>query len=412
MLPFLLCSLKVEAQKIIPVDSSKAMTLRVDPSNAMGGVVSDFFTEVNYVPLETTDESLFGSIAQLEVVDDYYIILDHNTHSILIFTKTGKFHAKIKSVQGSGSNYIWDFCVNKWTKHIIFTKDGYKTLSYADYDGKVVKSVKLQREDQAKDEISTSHYYFISPDKAISTGWYNKMDSTDKYWKTYSKSLIHYSNDDHKVYAQGLGFKDEEANIADEIISSGLGPLTASGTDSVYFYSKPYTNTIYSVTPNTIKLSYKFIFPYFSSLPMDFITNKEYDKKRYEYFQKHNDAIFCVSNTFASGDNLIFRTATWGSGNKEDNLIYNLKTGTLIAYKHIAQDEKSYHLAIYDQATYNSFEGLLASTNGKLYSSISSLGMFKAHEAAAEQKAQYPRYLQTTLKKAAVKTTRLYWSLS
>ncbi|MES2810363.1 MAG: 6-bladed beta-propeller [Bacteroidota bacterium] len=400
----LLCGIKVKAQKIIPVDSSKVETLRIDPSNAVGGVASDFFTEINYVPLETTDESLFGSISKLVVTEDYYIILDHNTHSILIFTKAGKFHAKIKSTQGSGNNYIWSFSVNKWDKHIIFTKDGYKTLSYADYDGKVVKSVKLGKENEAKDELNTSEFHFISRDKSISTGWYNTMDSTDKNYKTYSKSLILYSNESHKVYAQGLPFKRQEADISDEIISTGLGPVTASGTDSVYFYAKAYVNTIYTITPNTIKQSYKFIFPMFSSLPADFVTNKEYNKKRFEYFQKHNDAIFCISNTFKSGDNLLFKAGTWGSSNKEDNLIYNLKSGTLIAYKHISQDEKSFHLPICDDTGWTfSNTGLLACNDGTIYTSVSSLGMFKAYEAAAEQKPQYPQHLADYFKKGSRK---------
>jgi hypothetical protein len=401
---FILLGTKTKAQKVIPVDSSHVETLRIDPSNAVGGVASDFFTDIKYIPLETTDESLFGSISQLEVTDDYYIILDHNTHSILIFTKTGKFHAKIKSVQGSGSNYIWSFCVNKWTKQIIFTKDSYKNLSYADYNGKVVKTVKLGGENQAKDELSVAQYYFIAPDKAISTGWFNTMDSTDKYYKTYSKSLIHYSDDNKKVYAQGLQFSKDDAQMAQDIISSGMGPVTASGTDSVYFYAKPYEYAIYSITPNTIKKAYKFIFPLFSSLPLDFISNREYDKKRLEYIQKHGDAIFCISNTFLSGDNLMFRTATWGTDNKEDNLIYNLKTSTLIAYKHIAQDEKSYHLPIYDQSgwTFNN-TGLLACTNGTIYTSVSSLGMFKAHEAAAELKPQYSPLLAEYFKKGSRK---------
>src|SRR5689334_22569280 len=95
-LPVILISSAV-AQRIIPVDSSKTETLRIDPSNAVGGNASDFFTEVNYIPLETTGESLFGSISKLEITDDYFIIFDYNTHAILIFNKDGKFHAKIKS---------------------------------------------------------------------------------------------------------------------------------------------------------------------------------------------------------------------------------------------------------------------------------------------------------------------------
>ena len=142
----------------------------------------------------------------------------------------------------------------------------------------------------------------------------------------------------------------------------------------------------------------------FSSLPADFKTNKDYDKKRFEYLQKNTNAIFCITNTFKSGDNLLFRVGTWGSGNKEDNLIYNLKTGTLIAYKHISQDQRSYQLPVYDETgwTFNN-TGILACKDGQLYTSVSSLGMFKAYETAAEQKLQYPQVLADYFKKGSRK---------
>lgn len=42
------------AQKLIPVDTSKTVILRVDPANAMGGNASEIFEGVDYIPLETT----------------------------------------------------------------------------------------------------------------------------------------------------------------------------------------------------------------------------------------------------------------------------------------------------------------------------------------------------------------------
>jgi hypothetical protein len=40
------------------------------------------------------------------------------------------------------------------------------------------------------------------------------------------------------------------------------------------------------------------------------------------------------------GNNLLFEASTYGS-NQEDNLVYDLKSGNLIAYKHILPDEAS-----------------------------------------------------------------------
>jgi hypothetical protein len=387
------------AQKVIKVDSSHVMTLRVDPSNAVGGVASDFFTEVNYIPLETTKESLFGSISQLEITEDYYIIFDYNTHCILLFTKAGKFHTKIKSTESSP---IYNFSINKWTKQIIFSRDRYKTLTYCDYDGKVVNSVKLGGE-TAKDEIGNYGLNLFSPDKGFTNSWYNNIDSTSKDYRVYHKSLIVFANANHKVYAYGLPFTKAENEL--EIMSNGgQWPISKFGVDTAFFFSKAYDSAIYTITPNAITLSYKFIFPLYASLPKDFLSNTDYNKKRIEWIEKHNQTIFCLTNFFRIGNNLVFRTGTWGSNNKEDNLIYNLKTGTTIAYKHIQQDERSYFMPIYDPTGYTfDNNGILGCAGGSLYTSVSAVGMYKAYNDNAEQKVKYPPALAEYFKKGSIK---------
>lgn len=391
----------VAAQRIIPVDSSKAQILRIDPSNAMGGNASDFFTEVNYIPLETTDESLFGSISKLEITDDYFFIFDYNTHAILIFNKDGKFHAKIKS---NGTTPIWGFSLDKYAKQIVYSRDGYKTMLYADYDGKTVKTEKFKYDELAKDEVSGINSFYFSPDRAVTYNFPNKVDTTDKHYKVYSKSLIVYYDRKNKVYAHGLPFDPRESET--QIMLPGVGPLISSGIDTTLFYSKLYASQIYTITPNTIKLTYKVIFPFYSALPNDFLVNPVYKKLQFEYLDKHPNAIYYISNFYKINNNLVFKAATRTWDNKEDNLIYNLKTGTLIAYKHILQDEKSYFLPIYDDSNWgNSFNntGILACTGGYLYTSASSLGMFEYHEKYADQKAKYPPALEVYFKKGSRK---------
>ncbi|HEY9535715.1 MAG TPA: 6-bladed beta-propeller [Mucilaginibacter sp.] len=389
----------VTAQKVIPVDSSHAVTLRVDPSNAMGGNVSDFFSKVDYIPLETTKESLFGSISQLQITDDYYIIFDYNTHAILIFTKAGKFHAKIKSSESSPIN---NFSLNKWTKQIAFSRDRYKTLTYCNYDGKVVNSIKLGGE-TAKDEVGNySGLNLFSPDKGFTNSWYSDVDSASKDYRVYYRSLIVFANANHKIYGYGLPFTKAERGLQ-TLSTGGQWPISDFGVDTAFFYSKAYDSSIYTITPNAITLSYKFIFPLSASLPSDFLSNTDYNKNRIEWIEKHNQAIYCLTNFFRIGNNLIFRTGIWG-GSKEDNLIYNLKTGTTIAYKHIQQDERSYFMPIYDQTgwTFDN-RGILACKDGCLYTSVSAVGMFKAYKDNAEQKVKYPAALAEYFKTGSIK---------
>src|SRR6187549_3838737 len=70
-------------------------TLRIDPSTISSVPASLVLEEVNYIPLETTRESLFGAVSQLLITDKYFIIRDRDTHCILLFLKNGKYHCKI-----------------------------------------------------------------------------------------------------------------------------------------------------------------------------------------------------------------------------------------------------------------------------------------------------------------------------
>jgi len=212
-----LTAFSVVAQEKIKVDSSSVMTVRIDPSNAVGGNISDVFSEVNYIPLETTSESLFGSISKLEITDDYYIILDQNTHCILFFTKDGKFHNKIKSKEGRP---IDNFSVNKFTKQVVFSYDNYQTYTYCEYNGKIIKTIKLG-ENKSKDGYDfPTELHFYTADKAVGSYYNNNnIDPKAKDYKSYARSLIIYVNDKNTVFAQGLPFKPAESEL--DVLSPG-----------------------------------------------------------------------------------------------------------------------------------------------------------------------------------------------
>lgn len=76
------------------VDSSGMVTLRIDPQSARGANVSQVFDEVKFIPLETTKESLFGSIYDLRIVKNQFILFDQDTKAVLIFGRDGKFKGK------------------------------------------------------------------------------------------------------------------------------------------------------------------------------------------------------------------------------------------------------------------------------------------------------------------------------
>ncbi|GAA4335453.1 hypothetical protein GCM10023149_43480 [Mucilaginibacter gynuensis] len=393
---FSLLTNRAYAQETIKVDTSNFSYLRLDPSNAIGGKVSDFFSEIEYIPLETIKESLFGSILRLEVLEDRFIILENSNHFILIFNSSGKYLSKV----GTQKEYLTELSINRFTKQILFSNDRGKTLTVCDLNGTVLKKIKFEA-NADKTKTTSSQMIFLGNDESVGSNYYDNIEINSKYYKPFSKYLIHYAKSDRTVYAQALPYGKLQNNL--DVINVGIGPLTLTDIDTASFYSKAYDYSIYQISPKTVKLLYKIIFPAYFSVPTNFATDTTLDGNRYQWFEKHPDAIFCVSNFFRAGDNITFKTTSWNS-TKEDDLIYNTKSGTLSALRHIEQDSLSYHLPIFDETSaISNKNGVLASDKDNLYLSLSSLEMFKFYNLNLENKSLYPTKLLSYLKKGSKK---------
>lgn len=390
--------LNVFAQKIIKTDTSSTSLLRVNPESAIGANASDIFDSIKYIPLETNKESTFGDINQLEVVEKYFIILDHNTNSIYIFTKEGKFHAKIK---GGSQIPIYSFSVNRLKSLIAFSSDNFTSTSYCNFDGIVVKKVK--NIDFSQKALFNLNFFYLGSDEIVSYDQYRDFDKNSKYYMPFSRSLLRFTSAKGDVNAMGMIYSDSESKI--DVLNTGdLRQLTRSGKDDQLFFSKPYEYGVYVVSSNTIKQSFQIILPSKFSLPNDFISNRKYDTKRAEFVQRNSKVIYGFSNIYRISDNLIFKTNSFATS-KLNNLIYGLHTGTLIAFKHIMPDPKSYFLPLYDDKSGN-FENVgLAFCDGvNLYSSISSLSMFKSKEENKKLNTNYSSDLQAYFSKESNKS--------
>lgn len=393
----LFSSIECLGQNVVKVDTAHYLSLRIDPSNAMGGNISDVFSEVNYIPLETTPESLFGTVSRLGITDKYYIILDDNTNSVLLFDKTGKFHAKIKGKSSSIADRVISMVVNRWTKRIICT--GYSSESTYDFDCNLIETNK--RGPLQKNQINLTSYQFFSADSLINADTFNDVDKSSKDYTPYSRFMIQYVTANKNAYAAGLKYSDSESKI--DAQGSGIWPLTSFGSDTSFFYSKAYANSIYTITPHTIKLSYKIFLPLLNSVPTDFLSNSDYTGKRLSYLMKNQSEIYAINNFYKVNNNLLFE-ATSAAANDEDNLIYNLHSGSLIAYKHIQPDMRSFNLPIYEKNSAN-FEnnGLVACDGKYIYTSISSLGMFKAKDLNKTAQIKYNEPLTLYFQKSTRK---------
>lgn len=123
----------------ISVCAQTNITVRIDPDNARGGTASQIFDAIRFIPLETNQQSLFGTINQLEVTDSFFIILDIQSRSIILFNRDGRFHTRIKS-DGS-DKYFNYFSIDRTAQTIIVTNNYANGLLVYDFDGRFIKKI-------------------------------------------------------------------------------------------------------------------------------------------------------------------------------------------------------------------------------------------------------------------------------
>lgn len=377
--------------QVAKVDSSTMVTLRIDPENAKGATVSQIFDEVEFIPLETIKESLFGSISQLSATKEHFVIYDYDTKSVLIFTKNGKFHAKInadlmKSEEDSkNENSFYGFqLVTSGTQEQIMTHTS-KYVYYFDFNAKLLQK-KLSK-DVKYEQFNT----FTNPDYLIKQG-YLKTDGKDS---TYHEiAIFNKDKEIAKYFPFSLDrYKNDQYMGSSKIYNSG------NGND--FFYGRPYDFNIYKITPDKLSLAYRLIFPASVSLPADFMTNESYKNKRLEYFQKNDQIFYSLSDTYKIDNLLFLKMRSWGfDKNKKDALIYNLSTNEITSIKDIEPDSLSSFLPITDAGAFYDYQsrGMHLFKDQNFYTSYSSLAMFTFKEQSAGKKPHYNAVLSNYFK--------------
>ncbi|MCX2573767.1 6-bladed beta-propeller [Pedobacter sandarakinus] len=372
------------------IDSSKTVTLRIDPQSARGASVSQVFDEVKFVPLETTKQSLFGNISQLKILGSKFLIYDHDTRSVLVFTDNGKYLTKIDATKlqtdendkEKAVNHGFSLFKENQIEYIaIYTANNIQLFTL---DGKFVKKSKKfedfrSEESLAKGEVIIKHFAFIKTGK----------DST-----MYSISTINKKTKDTLSYFKlPPKFFDDDDWYGEEDVNKY--------SDTEAFYTKYYDYKLYKLMPNKMELAYKFIFPAINTLPKDFITNPIYVKKRFEFFRNNQKILHGIGSSYLVGDCLYLRLLNVNyDKDQKKNLIYNTKTTELLSLQDLEPDSLSNFLPIIDSGLSYDFanHGFLAYENDQFYTSYSALALFTFKERNADKNIHYPALLENYFK--------------
>ncbi|WEK37948.1 MAG: 6-bladed beta-propeller [Candidatus Pseudobacter hemicellulosilyticus] len=349
------------------------VVIRIDPGNAKGATVSAVFEEVNFIPLETKKESMFGNIAKLRMIGTNFVIFDWDTKSILIFSNNGKYINKIEAGNGdSRPGELYQFEVQHENgRGLILIRDN-RFVFFYDEKGTLLKKMP---------SYAYSKYTQLKPHYTLKTSWMDKDSALYEYAFFKDDSLF------------SKYFLLRPAKGRSDIFNTGNG-VSQQELETNYFLTRTYSYDIYKITLPNICLVYRLIFPNANSLPADFASNPAYigRENRFNYFRTNKAVVLSLSNIHLFGDNLFVKLgidrSTVGGTNV---LVYNLKNREAISLNHIEPDTMSWFLPINDagQGPDFGFYGFHFYAGGYLYTSNSSLVMFGSKNENAGKNISY-----------------------
>jgi hypothetical protein len=102
--------------------------------------LSEYFESLEYVKLETSEESLIGQIDNLAISDNYIVIYDNTVNHILLFSRDGKFIRKLFGFGKGPDEFITINSMQFTHDEHLFLMKNYQTICLYDILGNALKT--------------------------------------------------------------------------------------------------------------------------------------------------------------------------------------------------------------------------------------------------------------------------------
>jgi hypothetical protein len=218
--------------------------------------LSDFASEVFYVPLESCKEALIGNIQKIIIVGDRIYVSDISSvgSRLLLYNSKGRFLRQIGSVGNGPGEYgqISDFSLGVDNNELIVISNNKKNILRYCLDGDFIGNGF-----DVGDDVSL-HYY------------------KGMYYSHYPSNMLFYKNDREFQ----LMIRDKSGEVissqypVDKSKGSYLNPFiefaTFSQNKHACFYHVPKDNVLYQIQDSNIVVTKKYSFGKYSFSP-DFI---------------------------------------------------------------------------------------------------------------------------------------------
>ena len=279
-------------------------------------LLSSIGKELEYIPLETTPNSMMGDILNIKFTTDYIFLTANPANGLLQFDRKGKF-IRIVGSRGRGPGEI-DLIVNMSVlsdkKLIIVQTNVGRKLLYFTFDGDFVKTITF-----------TSYVPYV---KVLRDGKYLTHDDGGSGKNEYTFCLVNEKMDtisvlknyNHWVYTQkmmiGIGFPQ-------------FVPYYESGGRN--YFKTMYNDTVFSVLSDKIIPSYYIDLGKYR-LPIELRPERLGPDNMQKFQDKRSDYYFAT--VFQGSDKLFLTTYCYGK-NPQNYFLFKLvsQTGSLLVNK-------------------------------------------------------------------------------
>ncbi|UYQ93390.1 6-bladed beta-propeller [Chitinophaga horti] len=373
LLIIIICCIQPARAQQAPVE------IRIDPDQPMGSAVSKLFRSVQYIPLETNKDNLFGQVDKLYVLDSVFIVVDYATNAVYVFQKDGRFRTKVLLPPKTDAFWGVRYLNVDYGRQAFSFKSPSDEIKTYDINGRLLAT--------EKDVNAVAHFQTLDGVRVYLECNYNykrpKTDTLDHELKWRSDETLLKAAWPYQPFNKVINNDDRLGNFEGVFFSSG---------DAVHLL-RPYDPLVYKISSDTVMAAFRFVFPLALTLPADFMTSPAYFGKRINYVRFTAPKAIYGTACFYQVKNWVFFKLLSGGGLEHSSFLYNLANGGFYSVSHLAPDASNYWLPI---GMVNAFatgnfitHSFLAADHQAVYAAISSREMFTGREAAKQKNATY-----------------------
>ena len=383
------------------VVSAQPAKIYLSPKAAGSGNQSMFIDSLKLFPLEDIKNISPGQYSSLSVSKNYFIIQSYVDKELLIYTKAGRFIKKV-SYKKLGQNAYPRYDYAK-EQIIFFLKNKNYTLTEKD-----IVEIRTNFADNRNKKYYKKYIidlkdssFTIQKSTPAAFDILNAYNLKDDYYCTYEISVNKNYKDttDYEVkiykdtkFITGY-FPYNKQNEIRYMYGNNIGAYTqATNTPDIFYITRPYVDTIYSLANGIITPVYQLVLPMETSLPKSFFEKAFKNKTEKENFERNNGKLMRqIYEVFESARYAFFSI---GFFSNYGQYIYDKKTNASFNISKIKPDSLSFYLPLFKQNFGSRFER-------KFYSIVTPEQLKTVYDQNKNRMERLPKELQYCLKDSA-----------